>query len=66
MPVLPVTLLIDGHPAEVFYAGAAPQMTQGMIQINARVPAAASSGQVQVVLMVGSYSSPNTVSLIVQ
>jgi uncharacterized protein (TIGR03437 family) len=65
-PILPVTLLIDGHNAEILYAGAAPQMTQGVIQINARVPSAASSGQVQLVLKMGTFSSPNTVSMIVQ
>ncbi len=65
-PVLPVKVFIDNLPADVLYAGAAPGMVQGVIQINARVPAAASSGQVQVVLQVGSYSSPNTASIIVQ
>jgi uncharacterized protein (TIGR03437 family) len=41
-------------------------MVQGIIQINARVPAGASSGQVDVVLQVGSYSSPNTTTIVVQ
>ena len=65
-PVLPVKVFIDNQTAEVLYAGAAPGFVQGLIQINVRVPAAASSGQVQVVLQVGSYSSPNTTSIIVQ
>jgi uncharacterized protein (TIGR03437 family) len=66
VPVLPVKVFIDGIPADVLYAGAAPGFVQGLIQINVRVPAAASSGQDQMVLQVGSYSSPNTASIIVQ
>jgi uncharacterized protein (TIGR03437 family) len=65
-PQLPVKVLIDNQPADVLYAGAAPGQVQGVIQINVRVPAAASSGQVHVVLQVGQYSSPNTASVIVQ
>ena len=65
-PKLPVTVLIDNKPADVLYAGAAPGMVQGIIQINARVPADATSGQVQVVVKAGNISGPNTVSVIVQ
>jgi uncharacterized protein (TIGR03437 family) len=65
-PQPPVNVLIDNQPADVLYAGAAPGQVQGVFQINARVPAAASSGQVRVVLQVGQYSSPNTASVIVQ
>ena len=66
VPQLPVKLFIDGQSAGVLYAGAAPGQVQGVIQINARVPASASTGEVQIVLQVGSYSSPNTTSVIVQ
>jgi uncharacterized protein (TIGR03437 family) len=66
VPVLPVQVSIDNQPADVLYAGAAPGFVQGLIQINVRVPAAASSGQVQVVLQVGNYSSPNTAKVVVQ
>jgi uncharacterized protein (TIGR03437 family) len=66
-PNLPVTVFIDTQPAEVLYAGAAPGMVQGVIQINARVPAAASTGAtITVMFAVGNYSSPNTVTLAVQ
>jgi len=66
VPQLPVKLFIDGQSADVLYAGAAPGQVQGVIQINARVPASASIGQVQIVLQVGTYSSPNTTSVILQ
>jgi uncharacterized protein (TIGR03437 family) len=65
-PILPVSIFIDGQPAEVLYAGAAPEMVQGVIQINARVPATASTGpSTTVIFTVGNYSSQNTVTLAV-
>ena len=65
-PILPVSIFIDGQPAEVLYAGAAPEMVQGVIQINARVPATASTGPTTTVIFtVGNYSSQNTVTLAV-
>ena len=62
-PVLPVTVFIDSQPAELLYAGGAPEMVQGVIQINARVPDSASSGAIPVLFKVGNYSSPSTVTL---
>ena len=63
---LPVTVFIDNQPAEVVYAGAAPGMVRGFVQINVRVPAGASKGQDKIVLKAGGYSSPNTVTIVVQ
>lgn len=37
-PVLPVEVSIDGQPAEVLYAGSAPGLVAGVLQINARLP----------------------------
>jgi len=65
-PILPVTVTVDGQPADVLYAGDAPGLIQGVMQINVRVPDAASSGAVSVVLKVGDFSSPSTVTVIVQ
>jgi uncharacterized protein (TIGR03437 family) len=65
-PNLPVTVFIDNQPAEVLYAGSAPGLVQGIIQINARVPETASSGVVTVMFKVGKYSSPNTVTVAVR
>jgi uncharacterized protein (TIGR03437 family) len=62
-----VTVFIDNQPADVLYAGAAPGMVQGVIQINAIVPAAASTGPtINVMFKVGDYASLNTVTLSVQ
>jgi uncharacterized protein (TIGR03437 family) len=66
-PLLPVTVFIDNQPAEVIYAGAAPGMAAGLVQINVRVPVTASSGsQVPVAFKVGDYASTNIVTLAVR
>jgi len=57
-PVLPVAVSIGGIPAEVRYAGAAPGLVAGSIQVNAVVPEDAPSGEVPVVLTVGTFDSP--------
>jgi uncharacterized protein (TIGR03437 family) len=53
----PVEVLIDGRPAEVQYAGAAPGAVAGLFQVNARVPLDASSGSVPIEIHVGNASS---------
>ena len=65
-PVLPTTVTIDGQPAEVTYAGGAPDLVSGALQVNARVPAGAASGTVAVVVTVGTNSSQAGVTLFVQ
>ncbi|MEB2362960.1 MAG: SBBP repeat-containing protein [Bryobacteraceae bacterium] len=35
---LPVRVLMNGQPREILYAGAAPTLVAGMLQVNARVP----------------------------
>jgi uncharacterized protein (TIGR03437 family) len=37
-PTLGVSVSIGGRPAEVLYAGAAPGLVAGVIQVNARIP----------------------------
>ena len=37
-PVLPVSVIIGGQRAEVLYAGSAPGLVAGVLQVNARVP----------------------------
>lgn len=56
-PVLPVTVTIDGKPAQVIYAGAAPGAVAGLLQVNARVPFEASPGVVAIQIQVGSVAS---------
>jgi uncharacterized protein (TIGR03437 family) len=62
-PVYPVEATIDGIIAEVTYAGAAPELVSGMLQVNVRVPANARLGcSIRVVIYMsggGSYGSSN-------
>lgn len=52
-PILPVSVLLDGQPAEVLYAGAAPDLVAGALQVNVRVPANAAGSYHTVQLQVG-------------
>jgi len=62
-PVLSVTVQIDNKNADVLYAGIAPGDVAGVLQINARVPANATAGNVPVVVTVGTHSSRSDVSI---
>jgi uncharacterized protein (TIGR03437 family) len=67
MPMLPVSVSIDGMPAQVLYAGAAPGLVAGVMQINVVVPASAPPEPYdQIVVTVGDYASPSAVTLAVQ
>jgi trimeric autotransporter adhesin len=65
-PLQPVSVTIAGQPAQVLYAGAAPGLVAGVMQVNVRVPDNGSVGDgISVYLTVGGQSTqPNvTVSL---
>ncbi len=65
-PTLPVTVRIGGMPAEVLYAGAAPSLVAGVLQVNVRVPEGVPDGAAEVRLIVGSAESPAGVTVAVQ
>ncbi|MEZ5355724.1 MAG: SBBP repeat-containing protein [Bryobacteraceae bacterium] len=65
-PLLPVGVVIDGSPAEVLYAGAAPGLVSGVIQVNARVPLGTPSGDRTVVLRVGGAASQTGLTIAVR
>ena len=55
-PLLPVDVQIGGQTADVLYAGAAPGLVAGVLQINARIPVGiAPSAAVRVQLIVGRW-----------
>jgi uncharacterized protein (TIGR03437 family) len=57
-PILPVSVQIGGLNAKVLYAGAAPELISGVVQVNALVPSDVSTGPaVPVLLTVGEASS---------
>jgi uncharacterized protein (TIGR03437 family) len=65
-PVMPVSVMIGGRQAQVQYAGVAPGDVAGVLQINAVIPADCPTGNVPVGISVGSYSSPDNVTVAVQ
>jgi uncharacterized protein (TIGR03437 family) len=66
-PNLAVTALIGGVSAQVLYAGGAPGLVAGLVQVNVRVPNNVTSGNaVPVLLRVGSLESPAGVTMAVR
>jgi len=54
----PATVTIGGKTAVVSYAGAAPGSPNGVVQINAQIPAGLPAGQAAVSLQIGGITSP--------
>ena len=63
-PLLPVGVRIGGRVADVTYAGAAPGLVAGMVQVNARVPSDTPRGtNVPVQIVIGTATSQQNVFL---
>ncbi len=68
-PVAAVTLTIGGIPvpaSDIAYAGAAPQDVAGVLQVTAKIPPGAASGNLPVILMIGTHGSQPGVTVAVQ
>ncbi len=66
-PLLPVRVTVGGLPAEIVYAGDAPNAVAGLFQVNFRVPANAPIGDaVPLVLSVGDSRSPDGVTMAIR
>lgn len=66
-PASPVRVLIGGLEAEVLYAGGAPGLVAGLIQINARVPREVVVGpSIPVVIEIAGKASPAGVTIAVR
>jgi len=66
LPVLqPVTVTIGGKPASTNYAGGAPGIVQGVMQINAQIPSGLPAGNAAVVVTVGTTQSQPGVTVAV-
>jgi len=65
-PDLPVTVTIGGVPAEVLYAGEAPLLPAGVLQINARIPAGISAGAASVSVSIGGIPTSRAVTVAVR
>jgi len=65
-PVANVSVTIGGVAAAIQYAGEAPGLVSGVIQVNAVIPPGVTSGNLPVVLTIGNNSSPANVTVAVQ
>lgn len=66
VPKLPVSVQIGGIGATVIYAGGAPGVVEGVLQVNVQVPTGVPSGAVPIVLVVGNAASQQNLTLSVQ
>jgi uncharacterized protein (TIGR03437 family) len=65
-PLLAVGVTINGQPASYVYAGEAPGLVAGMMQLNVQIPANAPSGDLAILVSVGGHTSQNGVTVSVQ
>jgi len=66
IPEQPVSVTIGGQPAEKFYAGAAPFLPIGILQINVRVPMTVQPGNLPIVVTIGDAFTTKQVTVAVQ
>jgi uncharacterized protein (TIGR03437 family) len=59
------TVTIGGKTANVNYAGGAPNIVQGVMQVNAQVPAGLTAGDAPVVILVNKTATQNGVTVAV-
>ena len=63
----PVTATIDGVPAQVLYAGAAPNLINGTVQVNVQIPPGAQTNPAAPLnLVMGSFATPPGVTVAIQ
>jgi uncharacterized protein (TIGR03437 family) len=65
-PSATVSVSIGGIDARILYAGEAPGLIAGVLQVNAVVPAGTPAGNQPVVLTVGGVGSPSSVTAVIQ
>ncbi len=67
MPQLPVSVFIGDVQATVLYAGAAPGIIAGVLQIDIQIPQSANpSFADQLTLKIGDYVSPTAITIAIQ
>ena len=63
----PINVTIGGQPAQIEYAGEAPTLVSGVIQINAVIPAGTPSGNQPLVITIGAgTNSTQSITVAVQ
>jgi trimeric autotransporter adhesin len=65
IPLLPVSVAIGGKNATIDYVGGSPGTLQGIMQVNATLPAGLPAGNASVIVQVGSSASQGGVTIAV-
>jgi uncharacterized protein (TIGR03437 family) len=65
-PALPVTVLINRQPAFYKFAGEAPGMVAGVMQLNVQIPSNSPSGNLPITVQMGTNISQNGVTVSVE
>ena len=65
-PLLPVSILIGGQPANYSFAGEAPFFVSGVMQLNVTIPSTAGTGAQSIVVSIGGHQSQAGVTVSVQ
>ena len=65
-PGLPVRLFINGQAVLYTYAGEAPGMVAGTMQLNVQIPSSAPSGNLSIAVSIGGNTTQNGVTVSVQ
>jgi uncharacterized protein (TIGR03437 family) len=65
-PVQPIQVWINGQQALYMYAGEAPGMVAGVMQINVQIPASAPSGPLSIQVSIGGNISQTGITVSVQ
>ena len=65
-PRAAVEVQINGQPASVLFAGEAPGLVAGVLQVNVQIPTTISPGNVPIQVIVGGNPSQNGVTISVQ
>jgi len=66
VPLLLVSATVGGQPALVTFAGEAPGLVAGVLQVNVQIPTTVSSGSIQIVISVGTNTTQSGVTVTVQ
>jgi uncharacterized protein (TIGR03437 family) len=65
-PLLPIGVLVNGQPALYTYAGEAPGLAAGLLQLNVQIPSNAQSGNLSITVSIGSNISQNGMTVSVR
>ena len=65
-PLLAIGVLVNGQPALYTYAGEAPGLAAGLLQLNVQIPANAPSGNLPITVSIGSNISQSNVTVSVR